>query len=363
MMRSTYNPEDVTLLLSDITGRVQPLPAQERERLIQSGAHYCEMLPIEYVPTSRYMEIYQQALHHYAADTAHAVGRLAEKIIAKKGTDVVLVSLARAGTPIGILLKRYFRKKHAICVKHYSVSIIRGKGIDNQAMQYLLHRYRPEQLQFIDGWIGKGAILTELNTALQPYPGVSPELGVVADPAGMTRLYGTQDDILIPSSCLNCTVCGLISRTFLRDDIIGKNDFHGAVFYKELKDADLSYEFIHAIEEKFILDEMPGEYSTNQYPPDEYSDKKISLTGLEEAKKIAGEFNISDINKIKPGIGETTRVLLRRVPWKILIDPRCQKDDALAHIYRLAQEKQVPVELYSMEHYKTCGIIKTLADT
>lgn len=368
MMRSTYNPEDVTLLLSDITGRVQPLPAQERERLIQSGAHYCEMLPIEYVPTSRYMEIYRQALHHYAADTAQAVSRLAEKILAEKGCGVVLVSLARAGTPIGILLKRCLQKKHGICVRHYSISIIRGKGIDNQAMQYLLHRYRPEQLQFIDGWIGKGAILTELSTALQPYPGVSPELGVVADPAGMTRLYGTQDDILIPSSCLNCTVCGLISRTFLRDDIIGKTDFHGAVFYEELKDADLSYEFIQAIEEKFTLDELSGEYSANQYSPNEYSsneysDKKISLTGLEEAKKIASDFNVSDINKIKPGIGETTRVLLRRVPWKILIDPRCRNDGALAHIYRLAQEKQVPVELYPMEHYKACGIIKKLADT
>ena len=44
--------------------------------------------------------------------------------------------------------------------------------------------------------------------------------------ANITDLCGTHEDILIPSSCLNATVTGLISRTFLRADIIGKNDFH-----------------------------------------------------------------------------------------------------------------------------------------
>ena len=46
-MFSTYDPADVTLLLKDITGRVEPQPASVRERLIQSGVHYCEMLPLE----------------------------------------------------------------------------------------------------------------------------------------------------------------------------------------------------------------------------------------------------------------------------------------------------------------------------
>ena len=41
--------------------------------------------------------------------------------------------------------------------------------------------------------------------------------------------------------------------------------------------------------------------------------------GIDEVKKITQEFGISDINLVKPGIGETTRVLLRRVPWKVLI--------------------------------------------
>ena len=57
-------------------------------------------------------------------------------------------------------------------------------------------------------------------------------LAVVSDPANLTDLCGTHDDILIPSSCLNAVVTGLISRTFLRDDIIASDDFHGAAYYE-----------------------------------------------------------------------------------------------------------------------------------
>ena len=60
-MRSSYSKEDVILLLKDITGLVQPQPTEERERLIQAGRHYCEMLPIEYVPSEKYMEAYRMA--------------------------------------------------------------------------------------------------------------------------------------------------------------------------------------------------------------------------------------------------------------------------------------------------------------
>ena len=36
-MRSSYRDEDVTLLLKDITGMVQPQPTEERVILIQAG--------------------------------------------------------------------------------------------------------------------------------------------------------------------------------------------------------------------------------------------------------------------------------------------------------------------------------------
>ena len=117
-MRSSYRKEDVILLLKDITGMVEPQSTEERERLIQSGKHYCEMLPLEYVPTEKYMETYRDALKNYAEPTAQAVGKLADKIIERRGRNVVLVSLARAGIPVGILIKRYIKWKYQLDVMH-----------------------------------------------------------------------------------------------------------------------------------------------------------------------------------------------------------------------------------------------------
>ena len=73
-MRTSYTEDDVILLLKDITGLVEPQPTEERERLIQAGRHYCEMLPVEYVPSEAYMEAYRDALKNYSVPTAAAVG-------------------------------------------------------------------------------------------------------------------------------------------------------------------------------------------------------------------------------------------------------------------------------------------------
>ena len=61
-MFSTYHPEDVTILLKDISGLVKPLGTAERETLIQNGTHYSEMLPLEYKPSPAYMSTYNQAM-------------------------------------------------------------------------------------------------------------------------------------------------------------------------------------------------------------------------------------------------------------------------------------------------------------
>ncbi|RGY96570.1 cysteine protease StiP family protein [Clostridium sp. AM58-1XD] len=365
-MRSTYRIEDVIILLKDITGLVKPLPTEEREKKIQSGTHYCEMLPLEYEPSPGYMEAYKIALKNYAGETAAAAAAAAEKILRKKGREAVLVSLARAGTSAGVLMKHYLWNKYKICLPHYTISIIRGKGIDRNAMKYLLENHRAEDLQFVDGWIGKGAILSVLEEAVKEYNGVSPELAVLADPAHMTELCGTHEDILIPSSCLNSVVSGLMSRTFLRDDIIGEDDFHGAAYYGELEAKDVTYEFINAVEKEFIYDTHKGdrweEGAETECSKLESSRTKGIRTGLEEIREIAEDFNVTDINFIKPGIGETTRVLLRRVPWKILIKKEEVDDPVLRHIFSLAHEKGVEVVPYGLKNYKACGIIRKCSD-
>ncbi|KIR03945.1 hypothetical protein P261_02760 [Lachnospiraceae bacterium TWA4] len=129
-----------------------------------------------------------------------------------------------------------------------------------------------------------------------------------------------------------------------------KKIFHGAVYYGELKEADLSYQFIDSIERQFEPISFKEELA-------------IKGKGIDEVKNLAKHFAIDDINFIKPGIGEATRVLLRRLPWKVLISPEYKESLELRHLIRLAKEKDVPIEYYPLNHYKCCGIIKQLADT
>ena len=87
-MRTSYTEDDVILLLKDITGLVEPQPTEERERLIQAGRHYCEMLPVEYVQSEAYMEAYRDALKNYSVPTAAAVGVLADQVMRRKEDKV-----------------------------------------------------------------------------------------------------------------------------------------------------------------------------------------------------------------------------------------------------------------------------------
>ena len=348
-MFGTYKAQDVTILLKDISGLVEPLGTAEREKLIQAGRHYSEMLPIEYEPSEKYLQTYFDALKRYSKLTAAAVANVAQKIFLDKGRSVVLVSLARAGTPIGILIKHYLEKNFSCQVAHYTISIIRGVGIDKNAVNFILARHKPEEIQFVDGWTGKGAIQRELTRAMKDFPEVNAGLAVLSDPAGVAEKCGTHEDFLIASSCLNSTVSGLLSRTFLRSDIIGANDFHGAAFYRELADKDLTYQFIEAIERNFdATTEIKNTAVENN-------------SGLAEVKRIAEDFKIADINLIKPSIGEATRVLLRRLPWKILVQS-LDDDEHLGHLYQLAKEKGAKIEVYPLKNYKACGLIRRLAD-
>ncbi|MBR2086658.1 MAG: hypothetical protein IJ906_05910, partial [Oscillospiraceae bacterium] len=84
----------------------------------------------------------------------------------------------------------------------------------------------------------------------------------------------------------------------------------------------------------------------------------------EVVQQIAETYGISDINFIKPGIGEATRVLLRRIPWMIIVNDIFRDSPELEHIRRLAAEKNVPCEIsrVPLGNYKVCGIIRQLSD-
>ena len=71
--------------------------------------------------------------------------------------------------PIGILVKRYIKFKYSINLSHYGISIIRDKGIDENAVFWILKNHPKCEIQFIDGWTGKGMINTALNDGLNAF--------------------------------------------------------------------------------------------------------------------------------------------------------------------------------------------------
>lgn len=357
---STYSNEDVVFLLKDISDIALEQGNEEREKAIQEGYHYSEMLPIEYQVSDEYLSLYKKKLELYKEKLAYCVGIMCEKILKLNGNNIVLVSLARAGTPIGVLAKRYIKEKYDFNLPHYTISIIRDRGIDENAVNYILQNHKGTHIQFIDGWTGKGTICNVLKEACDTYLKkynitLDDSLAVLADPAGYSNAYGIREDFLIPSACLNSTVSGLISRTVLREDLIGKEDFHGAKYYKELKEFDESNKYVDIISEQFKNVSAKIDKYMNNWINDD-----ITKIGMYDVENIRNDFDIQNTNFIKPGIGETTRVLLRRIPYKILV--KSLSDKELNHIFVLAKEKGVIVEEYPLKAYKCCGIIKNMKD-
>ncbi|MFG3045951.1 phosphoribosyltransferase [Streptomyces sp. NPDC048241] len=356
---SSYAPDEVGWLLQDLSAVSLEAPTEEREEAVQSGgAHYAESLPVEYQPSERYQALFHAALDTSADRIARAVGVVTETVLTERGGTPVLVSLARAGTPVGVLMRRWAEQRYGVRLPHYAVSIVRGRGIDANALRWLAAHHDPRDVVFVDGWTGKGAITRELADAIKEFEraegitGFDPEIAVLADPGSCVRTYGTRDDFLIPSACLNSTVSGLISRTVLRADLVGPDDFHGAKFYRELADADVSVAFLDAVSARFpeVRDEVDAAVKELLA-----EDRSPTWEGWRAVERISEEYGIHDVNLVKPGVGETTRVLLRRVPWKILAKAGAGTD--LDHVRLLAEQRGVPVEEVDDLPYTCVGLI------
>jgi hypothetical protein len=359
-MSSSYEKKDVTFLLKDLSGIDLEGSSDVREVQIQSGRHYSESLPIEVKPGREYMNLFWTLLESYKKEVALLTGIVAEQIYTTKGKDAILVSLARAGTPVGVLIKRYIAERYSINLPHYSISIIRGKGVDENALRYILEKHPGKQIQFIDGWTGKGAVSRELQKSCNEFRlkyglSLDDNIAVLADPGACSTLYGTREDFLLPSACLNSTVSGLISRTVLNEEFIKPGDFHGAKYYKEFEDIDVSRDFVEKVNQEFPsifnFAEEGASVSLKEM-------EKADFKGMETVTKIGSEFGVDNLNLIKPGVGETTRVLLRRVPWKILI--KDFDSPYIEHILLLAKEKKVELVHYPDMDYACCGLIKQI---
>ena len=365
----SYLPSEVTLLLDIVSAdSVNDISPTQKEALIQSGQrHYSDMLTLEKPPSATHEALYNQALAAGKQRMANDVTSLAFSLhqlfhaCVSASQPLILVSLVRAGLPIGVLLQKALSDasaSYALASQHYGVSIIRDRGLDPVALQYILQQHPHSPIVFVDGWTGKGAIYGELQRSLAQITdkqqqaqlfhqgdGVIP-LVTLADPAGVAWLSASEDDWLMPASLLNSTVSGLISRTLYREPSDG---LHQAVYYDKLQPWDRSGDFIQTIDALRQQTSLPTPLTGKLLP---------TFATQSVIDDLATRFAINNRNRIKPTIAEATRAILRRDPECVLVNEMADGQDT-ALLRHLCEEKNIQlIADASIAPYQAVTIIK-----
>ncbi|MBX9643728.1 MAG: hypothetical protein K2W91_06470, partial [Novosphingobium sp.] len=184
-----------------------------------------------------------------------------------------------------------------------------------------------------------------------PRLGVEPYLVVVADPGGQAELAATGEDYLIPSGILNGIVSGLVSRSAIVPEL-APGQFHACRMLTELALHDLSRAFVDQIDA--LVRELP------RCPPAMWSDAARASRFAACQRLVArmmADHAITDVNRIKPGLAEATRAVLRRQPRALLI-AEGGADGALDHLLLLCGERQVPVtRVGDLEGYRAVALL------
>lgn len=350
----SYLPTDVQFLLEPI--QLDMTPVEEKEQLIQTGEkHYSDMLSMEPAPTQAHLELFAKALDMGAPRMAREVTALAKGLIAQIGHEaIILVSLVRAGVPLGVMLHRAITDMGYLS-HHYAISIIRDRGIDEAALDLIEARHGTKGIIFVDGWTGKGAITGQLIASLAGRKGYpeTPRLAVLADPAGCAWLAASDDDWLIPFGIMGAPVSGMVSRS-----VWTQSGFHGCVRCDHLRQFECSTMLADTVDH-FRKQLIPSAIPTAL--PFATQCKNQHQISQAVVRELAAKFGIENINRIKPGIAEATRAVLRRVPHHVLVADKTDQDVSL--LVYLAEQRGIEIEQVgdAIGRYRAVTIIKKVA--
>jgi uracil phosphoribosyltransferase len=352
----SYCAEDCLFLLKNIKPKFHTI--EDKERLIQTGVmHYSEMVNQESAPSKEYLDLFLSLTEQYKKRLAVEVLQLAKKIVENRDGEICIISLVRAGTPIGVLLNRAINEYAKVNSQHYSISIVRDKGIDENALDYLIfdQKIRPDSIVFVDGWTAKGVMTEELKKAVQVYNmrrnlNLSEQLFVISDIGGTADFSATFDDYAIPSALMNSTVSGLISRSVLNEQI-KEDDFHGCISYSHLENHDRSNWFVNQITDCFKLSDFQHSLQNESLS----AKKRQSMTRV-FLQEMMQQHHVSNKNRIKPGIAEATRVMLRRVPDLLIVQDKL--NPSTVHLLKLAKEKNIDVVEMNDMPFGACALIR-----
>lgn len=354
----SYRPEQVLFLLKQVD--IEHTDPKQKEYLIQSGQkHYSQMISHEKAPSETHLALYHQALsqerHRYAEDVQKLANALATHY--QHAPEVVLVSLVRAGVPLGVLLKDALTDLNRPCT-HYGLSIIRDRGIDFAALECIIAKHGADHIVFVDGWTGKGAIKTELKrsigndprflAAMQKYGHDDLPLVTLADLAGSAWLTASAEDWLIPSGILGSTISGLISRSICETPLTATEihpehytAWHGCAYYQHLAEYDESQHFIQEINHcrRQIQHDVGCAIWTHAQR------QQQAAAAQQVIQQIATQYQVDNLNRIKPSIAEATRAILRRVPELVILREADNPNTALLRY--LTEKTNTPIVIHA----------------
>lgn len=332
MISHSYLPHQVTCLFAPFNGDL--LSVQEKEACLQSGGYYGDILSKEERPDPQYVEIFDQLSAKLSHKLAQPVLQLVEHFHTTRPLDrpIVLLSLARAGTPIGVVVAELLRTRFHREVHHYSVSVLHKYGLDSHAMNHILARHAAEDVVFLDGWVSQGRITRAVEESA-PQWGVSPVLYCVSDPSGFQDATATREDILLPSAVLNANVSGLLSRT-----VYNPEGFHFSETYADFHDIDRTQAFI---KDMLRACESQTRVEARNVTPS-HQQRVIARAQIEA---FCTE-NHTDDNNIKVGVGEVSRSLLRRIPTLVVVDPSAVEETQ--HMFWLAKQRNIELRVQEL---------------
>lgn len=337
-MHGSYLTTQVQFLLSK-PDNVPLVTIEEKEKMIKDGGHYSSVVVEESEPSKAQVQTYRHLMltnkHQYAFGCNRLANSIAED---SKGSNIVVLSLVRAGTPLGVVVKTILEKKTGKFIPHYGISIIRDKGIDVKALSDVMTWHPNSKFYFIDGWTGKGTIAKALNESLDSLPWWTQDVRLVvySDPARKAWASVTTEDTVLPFGILNSTIAGLISRTVYRE-----NEYHGVHMFENLRSQDLSQSFVSEVLEAH------GKLDENT---------KVFKASKDPIQFVMERYNEYDPNKIKASILESIRAVLRRKPKVVVIG--CTGSDVTL-LKNLCKERGIPVKKHRLiQPYKAITVLE-----
>ena len=118
----SYRANDVEFLLKPLKNVVFH-DVSTKEALIQNGTyHYSELISMESLPSATYLKVFNESCESNFRQMSSDCLRLASIIAEQHLGAITLVSLVRAGTPIGVILNHLLR---VIFNSSYCLNIIK----------------------------------------------------------------------------------------------------------------------------------------------------------------------------------------------------------------------------------------------